>query len=126
MREITKAMTNDLRKLIKSMLLPVCGKVYYMRADEDNIFPHIVFTLRRVKLDDLTMKAYTAEIELWDKDTIHIEEMCDEIERIFNNNNKPQETILPTFFIESRETIIDEDKTIQHRLIKIECQNYEV
>lgn len=119
-------MTNELRKLIKSMLESVCDKVYYMRADEDNIYPHIVFTLKRVNLDDFYMKSYTAEIELWDKDVIHIENMCDEVERIFNNNNNPQSTILPTFFIESRELIIDEDKTIQHRLIKVECQNYEV
>lgn len=107
------------------MLLPICNKVYYRIADEDNIYPHIVFRFRKLDLGDLFRQDYMLEIDVWDKDVIHIEDMCDQIEWIFNNNNNPQNTILPTFFIESRDDIEDEDKSIQHRLLRVECQNYE-
>lgn len=118
--------TNELRKLIRTMLLPICSNVYYRLADEKALYPHIVFEFRRLDLGDLSRQDYTVEIDVWDKNVSNIEDMCDNIERIFNNNNKPQESILPTFFIESRDSIEDEDKTIQHRLIKVSCQNYEV
>lgn len=118
--------TNELRKLIREMLLPICNDVFYRLADENTLYPHIVFEFHKLDLGDLYRQDYLLYIDVWDKDVMHIEDMCDQIERIFNNNNKPQDTILPTFFIESREDIADEDKTIQHRLIKVECQNYEV
>lgn len=118
--------TNELRKLVKSMLLTVTKEVCYRRASDDAMYPHIVFRFKPIDLGDLHRDDIMCEINLWHKgNTAEIEDMADKVEMLFNAENLPQDTILPTFFKVDRADVDDEDKTIEHRLIRVQIQNYE-
>lgn len=119
--------TNDLKKLIMSQLKTVTSNVYYEVASDDALYPHIVFTFNNLNLGDLSRQDYMLDIDVWNKgkDTKSIDDMCDSIENLLQGENLPQTHILPTFYLVDRKTLPDEDKTIRHRLIRFQIQNYE-
>ena len=121
--------TNSLKKLIAERLKPICNNVYFNRASNANLFPHIVFDMRSINFEYMYRDDVILEIHVWDKpqdgDCTQVEEMCDSIENVFFNVNLPQRDILPTFYVDGRYAVEDENKTIQHRVIRILIQNYE-
>ena len=119
--------TLDLRKLIQERLLTVCANVFYETAPNDKVYPHIVWNLERVDLGDIYRDDLMIDIDLWDRgtDAKRIEQIADGIEALFNSENLPQDTILPTFWRQTRKNVLDEDKKIKHRYINLYCQNYE-
>ena len=119
--------TADLRKLITAQLNTTAGATYYLTAPADADYPYKTFELSRIALGDLARDDIDLCIDLWDKhtDTKRIDEIADQLEDLFNAANLPQETILPTFFRESRYPVIDEDKTIKHIQMHFTVQNYE-
>lgn len=119
--------TNDLKKLILSKLKTVASNVYYEIASDDAMYPHIVFNFNNLNLGDLTRQDYMLDIDIWSKgkDTKTVDDMCDTIENLLQAENLPQEHILPTFYLVDRKSLPDEDKTIRHRLIRFQIQNYE-
>ena len=121
--------TNNLRKLVQAKLMEKCQNVYYEIADEDKMYPHCVFSFRNIDTSDTAFARadITLTIDVWDKalDAKGIESLCDDIEELFNGKNMPQESILPTFFLQSRNTVIDDVKFIRHRVINVLVQNYE-
>lgn len=120
--------TADLRKLITAQLNTTAGATYYLTAPDDADYPYKTFELSRIALGDLARDDVDLCIDLWDKhtDTKRIDEIADRLEDLFNAANLPQETILPTFFRESRYPVIDEDKTIKHIQMHFMVQNYEI
>lgn len=120
--------TNDLRKLIQTKLSTISNNVYYENAIETAGYPHIVFTLDKINLGDLSREDYTLDIDVWDRGSSAsvIEELCDEIEDLFDAENLPQDTVLPTFFKDTRNVVDDTDKTIKHRNLKFVVQNYSI
>lgn len=126
--------TNELKKLVNSMLSEKkfteenkIKDVFYENADDDAMFPHLVFVFDTVNLGDLHRKDKSIVIDIYDKSdsTFLVEKIADDIEDMFNAKNLPQENILPTFFLENRRKVTDEDKKIRHRQIEIIVQNYE-
>lgn len=126
--------TNELRKLVKSILsnedfIQAHGikGVWFEVADEENMYPHITFQFDQINTGDLYRHDLSLIIDLYDKGTsAHtVESMADAVEDMFNAKNLPQESILPTFYIERRNSVMDEDKMIRHRQIEIVIQNYE-
>lgn len=121
--------TNSLKKLITEKLKPICDRVYFNRAINSNLFPHIIFNMRSVNFEYSYRDDVILEIDVWNKppdgDFTQIEEMCDNIEKVFSDVNLPQKDILPTFYIDGRYAVEDEGKFIQHRVIRILIQNYE-
>lgn len=125
---------NNVRKLVQSILSnsAITAKhgikcVSFEDADDDNLFPHIVFSFDTINLGDLSRKDLSLIIDIYDKSDSAdlVEEIADDIEDMFNAKNLPQETILPTFYLENRRPVKDEDKKIRHRQIEIIVQNYE-
>lgn len=117
--------TNELRKLIMSMLKKRCTNVYYRTAEKEAMYPHIVFKFKTINLGITDRKDVMCDIDIWDKDdTERIEDIVDNIEEDFDRLNAPQEKILPTFFIDNRNTVDEEDKSIEHRTLRIQIQNY--
>lgn len=119
--------TNNLRELMYSMLKVVCDRVYYEVADKDALYPHVVFTVDTIDNNDIYRKDYSVDIDIWDNSAkaFLVEELADKIEDMFNNANKPQDKILPTFYLIDRKMVTDENKKIRHRLIRVLVQNYE-
>lgn len=119
--------TNDLKKLVQTKLKTLTTNVYHELADKDAVYPHIVFTFRRIDLQDLSRQDYILEVDVWDKekDTTRVDNLADSVENLFQAKNLPQEHILPTFYLIDRRNILDEDKNIKHRQIQFQIQNYE-
>lgn len=126
--------TNNLRKLVKSVLsnehfIQTYGikGVWFEVADEEKMYPHITFQFDQINTGDLCRHDLSLIIDLYDKGTsaLVVEQMADDVEDMFNAKNLPQEAILPTFYLERRNVVMDEDKMIRHRQIEIIVQNYE-
>lgn len=119
--------TNDLIELIKTKLSTVASNVYYEVADEDALYPHVVFSFQQINLGDLSRQDYELDVNVWDKgeETETVENLCDSIEHLLHGANLPQKNILPTFYLIDRRILFDEDKEIRHRVVRFQIQNYE-
>ena len=117
--------TNALRKIIQKNISSIL-KSFYRMADPKAAFPHAVYDFENIDLGDINRDDLILTIDLWGKgkDTSKIEEMADQIEALFNAANLPGEEVLPTFYRISRKPIDDEDKTLIHRQLKFQIQNY--
>lgn len=122
--EITR--TNDLKKLIQTKLKTLTTKVFFEQATDDALYPHVVFNFRTIDLGDLSREDYILEIDVWDKgnSTTQVDELSDKIEDLLQAQNLPQTHILPTIYKIDRKAILDQDKSIKHRLIRFQIQNY--
>ena len=122
--EVTR--TNDLKKLIQTKLKTLATNVYFEEAADNALYPHIVFAFRTIDLGDLARQDYILEVDIWDKgtSTTQVDELSDKVEDLLQAKNLPQTNILPTFYKIDRKSIKDEDKSIKHRLIKFQIQNY--
>lgn len=118
--------TAELRKLIKEQLQTIPGDTYHKTASKDAAFPYKTFKLSSVAFvearDDQEL-----EIDIWDRspDQKRIEEIADQVERLFANATLPRPPIYPTFFRESRYNLEDPDKTLQHIQLRFLVQLYE-
>lgn len=119
--------TNDLKTLVQSELKTVAIRVYHEIANENALYPHVVFNFRRLDLGDLSRQDYILEIDLWDKQdsSTAIDDLADTIENLLQGENFPQDNVLPTFYLIDRQTLPDEDRQIKHRRIQFQIQNYE-
>ncbi len=117
--------TNALRKLIQGMINSIV-QCYYRIADEDHETEYAVYDFDTINLDDINRDDLILIIDIWGKgtDTSSIEDLTDQIEKMFNAANLPDDTILPTFYRISRQPVDDPDKTIIHRRLKFQIQNY--
>ena len=117
--------TNHLREIIQTKINSII-KCYYRTADSKASFPHSVYDFESINLGDINRDDLILIVDIWGKgkDTSQIEEIADNIETIFNAANLPNEEVLPTFYRISRKPIDDEDKTIIHRQLKFQIQNY--
>lgn len=121
--------TNDLKELVQTKLKTLTPNVYHEIANEKKLYPHIVFTFRRIDLQDLSRQDYILEVDVWDFNendkTEVVDDLTDSVENLFQGENLPQENVLPTFYLIDRRNILDENKHIKHRQIQFQIQNYE-
>lgn len=118
--------TNDLKILLTTKLKTITSNVYFEQAADTAMYPHIVFDFREIDLGDLSRQDYVLEVDVWTKgtNTTTIDELADNIEDLLQAKNLPQTNILPTFYKMDRRSIIDQDKTLKHRQIRFQIQNY--
>lgn len=118
--------TNDLKNLIQEKFKTLTTNVYYEQANDDGLYPHIVFSFRQIDLGDISRQDYILEVDVWDKSrsTYNIEELSDNVEDLLHCENLPQDRILPTFYKIDRKSILDPNKDIKHRQIRFQIQNY--
>ena len=118
--------TNDFKKLITQKLKTLTNNVFYEQATDNALYPHLVFSFRTIDLGDLSRQDYILEVDVWDKgtSTVQVDELSDQVEDLLHTENLPQENILPTFYTIDRKSILDSDKSIKHRLIRFQIQNY--
>lgn len=127
--------TNELKKLIREQLLslragfPEIADVYYKIADEKALYPHIVFEISSTQTDtmDLTGKDVLLDVNVWDRNvsSVYAEDLSDAIEDLFNKAILPQEKILPVFYCDTKTPVNDEDKQMQHYVVRFTVNYYE-
>ena len=119
--------TNALREIIQNKINSIV-KSYYRFADTTNIFPHAVYDFENIDLLDIARDDLILIVDIWGKgkNTSQVENIADQIEKLFNAANLPNEEVLPTFYRISRKPIDDEDKTIIRRQLKFQIQNYDI
>lgn len=121
-------MTNELRKVIYSLLTSTIttAPVFYGTADDESMFPHVVFTLESTDYGYLDRHDYRVEIDVWTKDDIYnAEAMADSIIAALNADLAQDTDLLVAFFIDDRKELPDEDKSISHIRIKSIAQTHE-
>ena len=119
--------TNSLRKIIQTNISKIT-KCFCRVADKKEQYPYAVYDIEEIDLGDLYRDDWILVVDVWDKgtDTAAAEDISDQIEAVFNAVNMPGKDVLPTFYRMSRKPIDDEDKTIIHRQLKFQVQNYEI
>ena len=119
--------TNALRKIIQAKIDSVVS-CYYQTADAKEENQYAVYDFENIDLGDLHRDDLILVVDIWGKgkDTSPIEEIADKIEKMFNAANLPNNDVLPTFYRIGRKPIPDEDKTLIHRQLKFQIQNYDV
>lgn len=117
--------TNSVRKIIQTNISKII-KSFYRVADAKETFPYAVYDFEDIDLLDIHRDDLILIIDIWGKgkDTSRIEDITDQIENVLNATNIPGEDVLPTFYRISRKPIDDEDKSLIHRQLKFQVQNY--
>lgn len=122
---------NKLRELINTKLKTLSTQqspvaVFYLLADENAMYPHIVFNLSRSASYDLARDDVTLDVDVYTKDDeVKAQDLADAVETMFRDLNDPQQTYLPTFYTERVTSVSEADKSIRHKSIEITIQNYE-
>lgn len=119
--------TKTLRGLVTKKLQTTQGQTYHRTASPDAVYPYKVYRLTDVSFTASHRDDFELEVDIWDRapDWKRIEELADEVERLFNDANLPTPPIYPTFFRENRYTLDDPDKTLQHIQLRFLVQLYE-
>ena len=118
--------TAKLRKLVRETIQSVPGESYHQSAPADAVFPYKTFTLKSVTFTE-DRDDFDLCVDIWGRgDWKTVEEIADQIEELFRGNNLPQDTILPTFFRDSRHNLEDPDKSLQHIQLHFQVQLYEI
>lgn len=118
--------TSTLRKLVREQLQTTPGETYHKDASDKATYPYKTFALTSVSFMD-ARDDFDLCVDIWHRgDWKEIEEVADQIEKLFQNTNLPQSTILPTFFRESRFNLEDPDKTLKHIQLRFAVQLYEL
>lgn len=118
--------TADLRRLIVAQLNTTPGETYYRIAPDNANYPYKTIELSMANLGDLSRDDIDLTIDIWDHatDPKAVDAIADVIESMFNAENLPQASILPTFFRDTRYPVTEDDKTIQHIQMHFIVQNY--
>lgn len=122
-------MTNSLRILVGTRMqaLKTALKIKdmgYRRASDQKEFPYIVWNFTDIRPMEMGRQDYIIDFDVWTKSELEAFEIMDAIEQDLTFLNIPQFGILPTFYLTSKGTIDDPDKTIIHGLVRMECQVY--
>lgn len=121
--------TNELRKAVIEDLEQVKAEygikeIYYKEADEHKVYPHLVINFRPVDTSDFFRSDYIVDVDVYSKDEFLTLDISDAVEEVFCNNNDPRETILPTFFLQTKQPVDDPDKSIHHVVVRMQSQLY--
>ena len=118
--------TIELRKLIVKLLKEVNKSVFYENASDKAKYPYIVYNLDNINTVNYPRNDIILTIDVWDRSnsTVTVETLADKIEDVLNMLNKPSKNLFPTFYLEDRMSIDDEDPLIRRRQLKFKIESY--
>ena len=120
--------TAALRKLVNEKLQATPGQTYHKIAPNNASYPYKTFELSSVAFPDRFRNDFSLTVDIWDRaqNPRAAEDIADHVEKLFNDANLPQDTILPTFFRDGRNSLTDPDKTLHHIQLRFYVQLYEL
>ena len=123
--------TNALRELIASRLNTTTGATWYRLATDKSHYPYKVYDLGPMVFRHAGRYDYTLTVDIYDRhadlDHTAIEALADQVQDLFLEQvNLPQQTILPTFWLEDRQPVDDPDVELQRIQLRFTVQVYDV
>lgn len=109
-------MHDELRKYIKELLERATGlKVYFEIANNESIFPYIVFDIRELVGYSINRHILELTIDVWDKDTPkHLINAVDVLDKIFlQYKDNTEHFVIQIYNGSARQFIQDDDKSIK-------------
>lgn len=103
--------TNELKKSLISILKQVHDKAYYKKAPIAADYPYITYYLKHTK--EYNQYNYFWEVHVWTRDVKLAEQLADSIEE-FDKYTYKNEYHCFDIDLNSRNSVEDEDKEIQH------------
>lgn len=103
--------TNELKKSLISILKQVHDKAYYKKAPITADYPYITYYLKHTK--EYNQYNYFWEVHVWTRDVKLAEQLADSIEE-FDKYTYKNEYHCFDIDLNSRNSVEDEDKEIQH------------
>lgn len=103
--------TINLRKALQADLKQVIENVYYEDVPDTTTYPYIVYVLDRIQ------ENYQLEMNIYDKSdsTLTVESIVDSVESLFERYICSDETQVFTTYLNARNSISEEDKSIKRR-----------
>ncbi len=123
MKEIKETRTENLKKYITKKLRQCCDNVFYQKAVNRSPYPYIIYDLNYVKSESLYQ--YFLTINIWDEAGYkRTEQLADELEKLLDGEYFTDNTQSLTIDLNSRNNLIDEDKTLKHIVLLFSLQYY--
>lgn len=116
--------TCKLRKIIREYLIEVIpdDRLFYGFNNGNNLWK-VNYKLTRSGFGDAA-DDITLEINIWDTDSLHADELTDIIEELLNYRNQNAYGCYPTFYLDSKRDVDDPDKRIERRMLTYNIRNY--
>jgi len=123
MKEIKETRTENLKKCITKKLKQCCSNVFYRNTTDESPYPYIEYELNYIKSESLYQ--YFLTINIWDNTgNKRIEQLADELEKLLDGEYFTDNTQSLTIDLNSRNNLIDEDRTIKHIVLLFSLQYY--
>lgn len=113
--------TAALRGAITERLRAACPRVCYGQADRETVRPYLVYTLETISTAD-DMETMELEVNCMDygSDTAPCEALADQVERLFDRWYYLNEEIQFSAYIDRRQPVTEEDRSVIRRRLLIE------
>lgn len=115
--------TNELKKSLTGILKQVHDKAYYKKAPSKTDYPYITYYLKHTKTDN--QYDYFWEVHIWTRDIKLAEQLADSLEEFDKCSYKNQYHSFD-ISLNSRNSIDDEDKEIQHIVLLFNLTYFDV
>lgn len=108
-----------LREHLIQLLKTLNNNVYYEKADDEGLFPHVVFSLSKVK--SFNRSDFILEVNVWDNmeksenGTIRLEDLTDDIEDLFDEYSFIDDQMQFRTYKSTRNNVEDTNKNLRRR-----------
>ena len=118
-------MTQEIKTIIRALLLTLCPEVYYEDAPPEANFPRIVFDLNCFFSGDRS--DYSLEINVWDRssDTAAVDALADACVKLLDRRSDLTDTLHYRIYRATRNKVADPDPALRRRRLTFDLYAYE-
>lgn len=118
-------MTQEIKTIIRALLLELCGDVYFEDAPPEANFPRIVFDLNCFFSGDRS--DYSLELNIWDRssDTATVDALADACAKALDHRCELTDTLQYRSYRATRNKVHDPDPAIRRRRLTFDLYAYE-
>lgn len=116
-------MIRPMKKKITSLLREVTPNVYSERADDNALYPYIVFSFPSISHQEGLFKGYL-DVDIWDKNSSSatVDELSDEVMKALDRYRYIDGGVEMTLYLYTVLTVESEDKNLRRKTVIFETQ----
>lgn len=117
---------NELGNMIDAVLKTVHPEVYHDRADDDAVFPYVVYRFP-VSTENYQREDFILEIDIWGTETSQpmVDVLTHTLDKTLHRLHHYEEDVLQvSMYRINRIALRDPDQTIQRRQLRYRCDTY--